>query len=133
VFKGCTSLTAVFFQGNPPTILYQNDPPAWEFGNATVYYLPGTTGWGSTFPGVPTALWQPQVQTADSSFGVRTNQFGFDINWASGMTVVVEASPTLIDPTWSPLSTNTLTTGSSYFADPQWTNYPTRFYRLRMP
>ena len=29
--------------------------------------------------------------------------------------------------------TNTITTGSSYFSDPQWTNYPTRFYRFQMP
>jgi hypothetical protein len=25
--------------------------------NATVYYLPGTTGWGPTYAGRPTALW----------------------------------------------------------------------------
>jgi hypothetical protein len=36
------------------------------------------------------------------------------------------------------LSTNTLNTfvgtnGTSYFSDPQWTNYPGRFYRLRSP
>ena len=45
--------------------------------NATVYYLPETTGWGSTLGGLPTALWPPQAQVDDSSFGVRTNQFGF--------------------------------------------------------
>ena len=39
---------------------------------ATVYYLPGTTGWGSTFSGWPTAVWPaptiltpPQPQTAE--------------------------------------------------------------------
>jgi len=32
-----------------------------------------------------------------------------------------------------PLATNTFTGGSSYFSDPQWTNYPARFYRLRAP
>jgi hypothetical protein len=32
--------------------------------NATVCYLPGTTGWGSTFGGRPTALWDPQVPYA---------------------------------------------------------------------
>jgi hypothetical protein len=25
------------------------------------------------------------------------------------------------------------TGGSSYFSDPEWTNYPGRFYRLTMP
>jgi hypothetical protein len=46
---------------------------------------------------------------------------------------VVEASTTLANATWSPISTSTLISGSSYFTDPQWTNYPTRFYRLRSP
>jgi hypothetical protein len=90
-------------------------------------------GWGSTFDGVPTALWQPQVQTSDDSFGVRTNQFGFNMTWASGQVVVVEAATNLVSPTWLPLQTNTLTAGASYFSDPQWTNYPNRFYRLRSP
>ena len=83
------------------------------------------------FAGRLTALWQPQVQTSDGSFGVRNNQFGFTINWASGMTVVVEACTNLANPTWTPMATNTLTSGSAYFSDPQWTNYPSRFYRLR--
>jgi hypothetical protein len=71
------------------------------------------------------------MQTTGDSFGVKTNQFGLNINWASGQTVVVEASTNLIN--WQPLQTNTLTTGSAYFSDPQWTNYPSRFYRLRSP
>ena len=29
--------------------------------NATVYYLPGTTGWGPTFGGLPAVLWNPPV------------------------------------------------------------------------
>jgi hypothetical protein len=29
--------------------------------NATVYYLPGTTGWATTFGGRPTVLWDPPV------------------------------------------------------------------------
>jgi hypothetical protein len=73
----------------------------------------------------------PQAQTGDGSFGVQTNQFGFNINWAGGQTVVVEASTDLIN--WQAEQTNILTTGSAYFSDPQWTNYPGRFYRLRSP
>jgi hypothetical protein len=103
--------------------------------NATVYYLPGTTGWSdfSANTGIPTVLWEPQVQTRDASFGVRTNQFGFNINWASGMVVVVEACTDLANPAWSPVGTNTLTGGWSYFSDPQWTSYTRRFCRLRSP
>ena len=51
--------------------------------------------------------------TANPSFGVRTNQFGFNINWVSGQTVVVEASTNLTDPVWTPLQTITLTNGLS--------------------
>jgi hypothetical protein len=52
----------------------------------------------------------------------------------------VEACLELTNPTWSPLTTNTLTMGVeslaagwSYFSDPDWTNHPARFYRLRSP
>jgi hypothetical protein len=73
------------------------------------------------------------VQTRHASFGVRTNRFGFTLNGASNLVVVVEACTNLANPSWSRVETNTLTGGSSYFSDPQWTNYPGRFYRLRMP
>jgi hypothetical protein len=81
----------------------------------TLYYLPPTSS--ATF----------------ASFGVQTNGFGFTITGMSGMTVVVEGNTNLADATWSPLATNTLTSGSAYFSDLLWTNYPARFYRLRWP
>ena len=31
------------------------------------------------------------------------------------------------------MATNTITDGSSYFSDPDWTNYPSRYYRLSSP
>jgi hypothetical protein len=101
--------------------------------NATVYYMPGTTGWGSMFAGRPTVLWNPQAQTKSATFGVRTNRFGFNITGSSNLVIVVEACTNLANPIWSPVRTNTLTGGLSYFSDPQWTNYPGRFYRLRSP
>jgi regulation of enolase protein 1 (concanavalin A-like superfamily) len=70
---------------------------------------------------------------ARADFGLRTNQFGFIINAANGMTVAVDACTNLANPSWMPLATNTLTGSSLYFSDPQWTNYPSRFYRLRWP
>jgi len=82
VFGDCTSLTAVCFKGNAPRLgsaVFNAD------NHATIYYLPGTTGWGRTFGGRPTMLWKPQAQTSDASLGVRTNQFGFNINWASSL------------------------------------------------
>ncbi len=121
-FSRCFSLTGVYFQGSAPSLgglsVFYNAT------NATIYYLPGSTGWGATFGGRPTALWRPEVQTSDVSFGVQTNQFGFNINWASGMVVVVEACTNLANPTWYPMRTNTLTRDSSYFSDAAWSSYP---------
>ena len=131
-FAWCSSLNGVYFQGNAP----MPSTDVWMFNGdykTTIYYLPGTTGWSSTFDGHPAVLWNPQPQTTGSSFGVSTNGFGFSINGASGMTIVVEASTDLSNPTWVPLQTNILTGGLFYFSDPQWTNYPGRFYRLNMP
>jgi BspA type Leucine rich repeat region (6 copies) len=134
-FYWCRNLGKVYFQGDAPTF----DPSIWNVFDmcpVTIYYLPGTTGWDmSSWPnsGFPTALWLPQVQTSGSIFGVQSNQFGFNINWASGQTVVVEACTNFANPVWQPVQTNTLTGGSCYFSDPTWTNYPARFYRLRSP
>jgi hypothetical protein len=136
-FASCTNLTQIYFQGNAPSLgmgVFANYP--------TVYYLPGTTGWGPTFPGFPKVVWalpNPVILTYaaptplwnHASFGVRTNAFGFLISWATNVPVVVEASANLFDAIWSPLATNTLSSGTSYFSDPRWTNYPARFYRVR--
>jgi len=129
-FFNCPLLTGAYFKGVAPqagTDMFSPDSPA------TVYYLSGTTGWGPTWGGRPTALWNAQVRTSDASFGVRTNQFGFDIAWASGRSVVVEASENLANPVWLPVRTNTLTGDSVYFSDLDWTNHSARFYRIRSP
>jgi len=73
------------------------------------------------------------VQASGASFGVRINRFGFNIIWTSGQVIVVDACTNLALPTWFPLQTNILTGDSSFFSDPQWTNYSARFYRLRSP
>jgi len=109
--------------------------------NATVYYLPGTAGWGPTFCDRSTALWwlpHPVILALPPSFGVSSNGFGFTISWVTNADVVVEACTDLTAPAWAPVSTNTLlmgvdrfTDGWSYFSDPVWTNSPGRFYRVR--
>jgi len=73
----------------------------------------------------------PLILTSNPSFGVRTNQFGFTVSWATNLNVVVEAATDLANPVWSPLATNGLNIGTFHFSDPQWTNYPSRFYRVR--
>ena len=128
-FEYCYGLTSVYFQGNAPTAHCN----VFYFDPVTVYYLPGTTGWGTTFACVPTAPWTlpyPLVLNSASGFGVQSNGFGFTISWATNLSVVVEAATHLANPVWTPLATNPLVNGTNYFSDPNWTNYPGRFYRI---
>jgi probable HAF family extracellular repeat protein len=68
-----------------------------------------------------------------TGFGVRTNQFEFTITGTPNLVIVVDACTNLANTNWSPVSTNTLTGGSSYFSNPRWTDSPGCFYRLRSP
>jgi len=133
-FAGCESLISVYFKGNAPSV----DIYPFASDSATGYHLPGTTGWDdfATNTGLHTALWflpQPLILNQGPGFGVQSNQFGFTISWATNALVVVEACTNLSNPAWLPVSTNTLTGGTSYFSDPQPANLPCRFYRLRSP
>jgi len=125
-----SGMTAVYFQGAAPIL---GSSAFTGSTRITVYYLPGTAGWGTAYGGRPTAMWRPQTQTADPGFGVGRNGFGFKISWVSGMTSVVEACTNLGNPNWYPLATNTFVTDTCYFVDPDWTNCPARFYRVRWP
>ena len=129
------SLTTVYFKGNAPVTYGSVFITSGGFVIATAYYLPGTTGWGdfSASTGVRAVPWNPLIQTGDARFGVRTNQFGFNINWASGQTVVVETCTNLTNPVWQPVQTNALISDSVYFNDPQSSNYHARFYRIKSP
>ena len=128
-FRDCPNLSAIYFKGDAPAfgleIFYGTD-------SVTVIYMPGAIGWDPTFSDRPAVLWNPLV-SGDSSFGVRTNQFGFNITGSSNLIIVVETCTDPVNPVWSPIGTNTITDGSAYFSDPDWTNYPARFYRLRSP
>jgi hypothetical protein len=125
-FTNCPNLTSIYLAGTLPSFVWN---PTNQIATPTAYYLPGANL--LYVSGLPTALWLPQVQANSASFGIQANQFGFNINWASGMTVVVEACADLANPVWTPLGTNILASGSIYFSDPQWTNYSSRFYRIR--
>jgi hypothetical protein len=57
-FAFCSSLTSVCFRGNAPSLGGTN--VCYGCG-ATVYYLLGTAGWGSTLGGLPAVLWNPPV------------------------------------------------------------------------
>ncbi len=72
--------------------------------------------------------------TKVSGIGIQGNQFGFDIAGQSGATAIVEICTNLpqADSLWFPVQTNTLTTNSWRFSDPDWANHSQKFYRIRM-
>ena len=130
VFAQNTNLNGIYFSGNAPSVgssIFAGDP------NATVYYLPGTTGWSNVFANVPALPWTPQIQTSDGRFGVQSKQFGFNLNWASGKVIEVDVCTNLVSPDWMPLQTVTLTNGNFYFSEPLDVGRSSRYYRLASP
>ena len=129
-FAHCYSLSAVYFTGNAPTIgdnSFENDTAA------TLYYLPGNSGWSQISPGLPVVPWNPQMHTAAATLGPPESPFAFTITGSSDIPIVVEAGDGLPGTAWVPLQSCTLTNGSLYFRDLNWMAYPARFYRIRSP
>jgi uncharacterized repeat protein (TIGR03803 family) len=62
-FAECPALTEVYFQGDAP--LSVGEAVFNSSDNVTVYYLPRTTGWDTTFGERPTALWNPPNPTVE--------------------------------------------------------------------
>jgi len=129
VFFDCPNLTNVYFEGDAPYVYYK----VFDGLNDIGYYLPGTTGWTTNFSGLPMVQWLPHMQPMSVALPVPTNQFAFNINWANGKNVVVEACANLAAPVWTPVATNLLSNGTALIRDQNSTNYLNRFYRVRTP
>ncbi len=129
-FSNCTGLTNLLFRGNVPTIvgsaILSSTP-------ATVYYLPGTTGWGPIFAAHPTVCWNPAVQR-DAGFGFASGRFAFNIAGTTNIPVKVEACTNLSTHVWSPVTNASLgVSGKIYVTDPASAALPARFYRIVFP
>jgi uncharacterized delta-60 repeat protein len=70
----------------------------------------------------------PPAILRDVNFGFQANQFGFDVSGTIGQSVVVQASTDLSN--WTTLTNFTLGSGPFFFADPNASNFPIRFYRV---
>ncbi len=127
-FRHCSGLKVVYFEGNAPGL---GDSAFFGDDIATVYYVPGTTGWTSMFGGLPTILFDPRIPIDAPGFGVQGNQFKFTVTSSSDLVVVIEAGDGLTNQAWSKLTTLTLVNGSANFSDPNWASHTGRFYRLR--
>jgi hypothetical protein len=96
-----------------------------NFNNATVYYLPGTTGWVSTYADRPTALWIPITPSlpslaADYPLKLLTHS-------PAPATVRIQRSVNLVD--WDDWQTVSRDAGPSELQDTEAGSTPYRFYR----
>jgi len=134
-FGFCLNLTGIFFAGDAPVL--GGSSVFYYTSNATVHHLPGTTGWAATYGECPTALWElpfPVILDFGPSFGPNANGFGFMVSWATNLALSIEGSTNPAETIhWSPITTHALTNGCFYFADPDWTSHPVRYYRVRWP
>ena len=125
VFAECANLTSVYFTGNSPTNL--GIGIFYNANQSRVYYCTNTDGWGATFAERPTSIW-PQFLNAES----RPVGFVFDIVASENQILVIEMCTDLSSGVWTPVSTNTIAEGSIEYTDVDWTNAPSRYYRVTL-
>jgi hypothetical protein len=122
-FAACLNLSTLLFQGDPPTLA--EDAFQLVRFNAVVYYLSSTSGWASTFGGLPT---QPFIPAARAN--IHSPASGFQFTWTGTgsipMRVRRASSP---DGPWTVISTNNST---GHFTD---NNTPSgqAFYQAYLP
>src|SRR5208282_5410263 len=91
------------------------------------YYT--SSGW--FVESIAQVLAPPVILANDPGFGVRSNQFGFNVSAVPGQVVVIEASTDLVN--WVPIQTNLVTSLALVtFSDSQAGLFPHRFYRVRL-
>jgi hypothetical protein len=76
---------------------------------------------------LPSEVAAPFIITTNANFGFINQQFGFDVIAQPGSTLVIEASPNLVN--WTPLQTNVVGTSPVSFIDASATSHAARFYR----
>lgn len=90
-FEGCSGLTGVYFEANPPAI--GTDIFLGSEG-VTVYYRSYAIGWGETFGGRPTALWDgTQPSESETVMVGMAFQTTLDEPFASAEKVTVKGLP----------------------------------------
>lgn len=119
----------------------QRGPDGWQLVDAAIPssgycrargWVPNSGRSGSWFVEslLNLATLRPGIVTDDDAFGFQNGRFGFTVLSLPGRNVVIEASTNLLD--WLPLATNTPTTNSFRFSDPDSELLPRRFYRARL-
>ena len=132
-FGGDEYLTSIFFLGNAPAQIEDQGGPFASYPITTNYYLPGTTGWTTQFAYSTNVLWNPAIQTSGANFGLKNNQFGFNITGTANIPIAVQACTNLANPVWMSLTNVNLTNGLFHFSEPLQTVSPGRYYRISSP
>jgi hypothetical protein len=126
------STNGVVLTTNSETLTYSNVNNVVDLFTCTI-----GDGWGGTnFEPVSISVTQPADPTPVIS-GIAGNPdgtFTLSLAGAASHTYILESAPGLNPPVnWSPINTNTLGTNSTWqFQDSQATNFPYRFYRLKL-
>jgi hypothetical protein len=124
-FFNCTNLQRVYFTGNPPTpgiSVFQNSTPS-------LYYLPGSTGWGGTYAGRPAILWNPTFSSVDFS----DDGISCTVTGSLTIPIEIEVCTNLLSGQWMLLANTNINTGTVIIDDPAATNHVNSFYRIIAP
>jgi hypothetical protein len=114
----------VYFEGNAPG-LYDEDKLFDGAPFVTVFYRSGTTGWGSTLGGRPTALW--------SALSVQHSGGSVIVSWPKAATdFVLDENPALASA-WTQVPPETYQTNATSIFITLPSSTGNKFYRLRKP
>lgn len=97
--------------------------------NAIVYYLPNTTGWGPTFGGRPTRLWNPVC----NALRLRAGALQLSVTGTPGIPIALESSTHVVTSPWLHRLTTNLLNGQTELSTPVLSNTHAAFYRLAAP
>ncbi len=100
---------------------------ALALGHDGSVYVTGTSQVGNQYRAYDFATIKYVVPPILTGPGSTNGQFACTISGSAGASVEIQISTNLLS--WSPLMTNTLVGGTSYFTDPQSTSAKARFYR----
>jgi len=127
-FYYCSSLVEIYFRGNAPLVgnyVFYGCPD-----ELTVYYYVGTSGWGETFGGRPTAALTPAPLTVIPLYDYQTKIFGLRITGEPNVPVTITAKNNIALDTWKTIYTTNLTSGQIEFYDPDSPKQSMQFYRV---
>ena len=127
VFGNCSALAGVYFVCNAPSLGADAGTNMFVGAdNVTVYYLVNPSTWSNTFCGVDAEAWTPVLMDPTPT----ASAFNFNVEWANGEPIRVQACTNLLAPNWINLSTSIITNGSCLISDTNWTSLEQRYYRV---